>query len=427
VYNNNYIKIVSFKLMYKTQVNQIRGLDSKQYQLLRKLCHHSARLYNYGLYNVRKTYDDTKTYLRYEQNYHHCKSNENYQILPSVIGQQTLKIVDRSFQSFFGLVKLKKNDYKDVKISPPKFLPKQGYFQLTIPENGFSIKDGILHIGLSKSMQKQEKIKGIKLPFPKHINPESVKEIRVHPKSKARYFTLEIVYKESEVDLKLNQDNILSIDIGLNNLATCFDVKNSKSFIISGKPIKAINYYYNKQRAKLQSIKDLQNIKGETRQLFLLVRKRNNQIKDYMRKTAKKIIDYCISNNVGKIIVGHNKGWKQEINIGSKNNQNFVQIPFGYLMNCLESKCTNYAMDYKEVIESHTSKCSYLDNEQVKHHDIYKGIRIKRGLFKTALGLIINADVNGACNIARKVSGDYSEMSSDHIKGVLANPLRLHV
>lgn len=413
--------------MYKTQVNQIRRLDSKQYQLLRKLCYHSARLYNYGLYIVRKTYNDTKTYLRYEQNYHHCKSNENYQILPSVIGQQTLKIVDRSFKSFFGLVLAKKNDYKDIKISPPKFLPKQGYFQLTIPENGFQIKEGILHIGLSKSMQKQEKIKGITLPFPKHIVPESVKEIRVQPKNKAKYFTLEIVYKESEVNLKLNQDNIISIDIGLNNLATCFDVKNSKSFIISGKPIKAINYYYNKQRAKLQSIKDLQNIKCETRQLFLLAKKRNNQIRDYIRKTAKIITDYCIANDIGKVVVGHNKGWKQDINIGSRNNQNFVQIPFGYLMSCLESKCMNYGIGYKEVIESHTSKCSYLDNEQLKHHDNYKGNRIKRGLFKTAFGLIINADVNGACNIARKVSGDYSVMSSDHIKGVLVNPLRIQI
>lgn len=94
-------------------------------------------------------------------------------------------------------------------------------------------------------------------------------------------------------------------------------------------------------------------------------------------------------------------------------------------MSCLESKCSNNEMEYKEVIESHTSKCSYLDNEQIKHHDNYKGKRIKRGLFKTSSGLIINADVNGACNIARKVSGDYSEMDNDHIKGVLANPLRV--
>lgn len=430
--------------MYKTQVNQIRDLESKQYKILRKLCFHSARLYNYGLYNVKQQFKETKTYLRYEQNYHHCKLNENYQILPSVIGQQTLKIVDRSFHSFFGLIQAKKNDYKDVKISEPKFLPKTGYFQLTVPTNGFQIKGKILHIGLSKAMQKETGVKGIKLPFPDQIQAESVKEIRIHPKCKARYFTLEIVYEDIEVDLKLNQDNILSIDIGLNNLATCFDVKNSKSFIITGKPIKSINYYYNKQRAKLQSIKDLQNIniltklnnhastgwlsnQGETRQLFLLARKRNNRIKDYICKTAKYIMDYCKTNNIGKIIVGHNKGWKQDINIGSKNNQNFVQIPFGQLMSSLESKSNNYGITYKEVVESHTSKCSYLDNEPVKHHDNYKGKRIKRGLFKTSIGLLVNADVNGACNIARKVSGDYSVMGNDHIKGVLANPLRIQI
>jgi len=413
--------------MYKTQVNQIRSLDSKQYKILRKLCFHSARLYNYGLYNVKQQFKETKTYLRYELNYHHCKLNENYQILPSVIGQQTLKIVDRSFHSFFGLIQAKKNDYKDVKISEPKFLPKTGYFQLTVPTNGFSIKDDILHIGLSKAMQKETGIKGIKLPFPNQIKPESVKEIRIHPKCKARYFTLEIVYEDIEVDLQLDNKNVLSIDIGLNNLATCFDMKNSKSFIINGKPIKSINYYYNKQRANLQSIKDLQKIKGETRQLFLLTRKRNNRIKDYIRKSCKYIIEYCRANNIGKIIVGHNKGWKQDINIGKRNNQNFVQIPFGQLMSSLESNCNNYGITYKEVVESHTSKCSYLDNEPVKHHDNYKGKRIKRGLFKTAIGLLVNADVNGSCNIGRKVSGDYSEMSNDHIKGVLANPLRIQI
>lgn len=413
--------------MYKTQVNQIRGLESKHYKILRKLCFHSARLYNYGLYNVKKQFKETKTYLRYELNYHHCKLNENYQILPSVIGQQTLKIVDRSFHSFFGLIQAKKNDYKDVKISEPKFLPKTGYFQLTVPTNGFQIKGDILHIGLSKTMQKETGIKGIKLPFPEQIQAKSVKEIRIHPKCKARYFTLEIIYEDKEVDLKLDNGNVLSIDIGLNNLATCFDMKNSKSFIINGKPIKSINYYYNKQRANLQSIKDLQNIKGETRQLFLLARKRNNRIKDYIRKTAKYIIDYCKTNNIGKIIVGHNKGWKQDINIGKRNNQNFVQIPFGQLMSSLESKANNYGITYKEVVESHTSKCSYLDNEPVKYHDNYKGKRIKRGLFKTSIGLLVNADVNGACNIARKVNGDFSEMSDDHIRGVLANPLRIQI
>lgn len=413
--------------MYKTQLNQIRWLDKKQYKILRKLCYHSARLYNYALYNVKRTFNETKTYLRYELNYHHCKLNENYQILPSVIGQQTLKIVDRSFHSFFALLKAKKNDYKDLKISQPKFLPKTDYFQLTIPSNGFKIKGDILHVGLSKSMQKESGLKGIKLPFPIQINPDSVKEIRIHPKSKARYFTLEIVYQEEEVNLNLDNKNVLSIDIGLNNLTTCFDMNNSRSFIISGKQIKSTNYYYNQQRAKLQSIKDSQNIKGETKQLFLLTRKRNNRIKDYIRKSANYIIEYCRANNIGRIIVGHNKGWKQDINIGKRNNQNFVQIPFGYLMSCLESKCSNFGMDYKEVIESHTSKCSYLDNEKVKHQDNYLGKRIKRGLFKTSKGLAINADVNGACNIARKVSGDYSEMSGDHIKGVLANPLRIQI
>jgi len=413
--------------LYKTQANQIRQLSKDQYNLLQRMCWHSARLYNFGLYSIRQNFFETKTYLSYLQNYHHCKTNENYQILPSVVGQQTLKVVDRSFKSFFGLLRAKKQSKYQSRISIPKYLPKDGYFQLIFPKNGFQIKGDKINIGISRQLKKETGLKNLTVNFPTQIEKDSVVEIRVIPQHNAQFFKMEVVYEIEEQGLNLNQDNVLSIDIGLSNLATCYDVSNNRAFIMDGKKLKSINYFWNKQNARLQSIKDKQNIKRYTKRQFLLKRKRENRIKDTMRKTAKYILDYCIKNNIGTIVVGHNKGWKQKINIGKRNNQTFVQVPFGYLMSILESKCQEYGLKYLETQESHTSKCSAIDNEPVKHHNEYAGKRVKRGLFQSKNGILINADVNGAINIARKSKVTSMEITPEMIKGIVAFPKRIRV
>lgn len=413
--------------MYKTQSNQLRQLDKKQYKLLQRMCWYSARLYNFGLYNVRQNFIETKQYLPYPQNYHHCKTNENYQILPSVIGQQTLKIVDRSFKSFFGLLKAKRQSKYQSRVSIPKYLSKGEYFQLVIPKNGFQIKNDKIYIGISKQLKVDTGLKNIVLDFPTQIEKENVVEIRIIPQQKATFFKMEVIYEVKEQNLNLTQSNVLSIDIGLSNLATCYDTPNNRAFIMDGKKIKSINYYWNKQNSRLQSIKDRQNIKSYTHQQFVLKRKRENRIKDVIRKISKYIVDYCITNDIGTIIVGHNKGWKQKINIGKRNNQNFVQVPFGYLMSMIESKCQEYGLRYLETQESHTSKCSAIDNEPVKHQEEYVGKRIKRGLFRSKDGFTINSDVNGAINIARKSKVTSMEFTPKMVKGILAYPRRIRV
>lgn len=410
--------------MYRTQKQQIRNLNKDQYELLRKLCFHSARLYNYALYVTKKQWNDTHTFLRYEAGYSTFKENENYKFLPSSPAQQTCKLVERSFKSYLGLLKLAKKEGYINPINQPHFLPKDGLFTLIIPRNGFQIKKNKLHIVIGLHFKKETKQKNLILNFPRNIDPtKPIKELRINPKHKGHFFTLEVVYEVEEKE-KTENKGILAVDIGLNNLATCFD--NNKAFIIDGRKIKSINYYYNKTRAKLQSIKDRQKYKHETKRIFLITRKRNNRIKDYMRKTAKKIMDYCLANNIGTIVIGHNKGWKDKINLGKRTNQNFVQVPFGLLMSYLKNKCCENGLEYKEVVESHTSKCSFLDMEPIKHHDEYVGKRVKRGLFKSANGILVNADVNGAGNIGRKVTGDYS-LNNDQIKGFVANPVRLKI
>ena len=409
--------------MYKTQVQQIRNLSKEQFELLHTLCWHSARLYNFGLYRTRQQWIQTKTFLRYSENYHACKHNDNYQMLPAIMAQQTLKVVDRGMRCFLGLLSLSKNEGYSHPIRLPNYLDSDAYFTIWIPNfsrGGFTIKDGKIRLALSKLLKENMGVKNITLNFPKNVDAQAVKEIRIHPRCRGQFFVLEVVYEVKECE-QVTSDGVLGIDVGLNNLATCWDVKNSRAFIISGRKIKSINHYWNKYDAELQSKK---TEKHYTKRQFLNTRKRNRRVKDYIHKAARKIVDYCIANNIGKVIVGHNKGWKNEIHLGKITNQNFVQIPFGLLMQCVKNKCQQLGISYQEVCESHTSKCSFIDHEPIKHHDQYVGSRVKRGLFRTANGILVNADVNGAANIAKKVIGDHS-LSGDQVKGFAANPVFL--
>ena len=411
--------------MYKTQVQQIRGLDKEQYKLLRTLCWHSARLYNYGLYFTRQQWFQTKTFLHYKENYFNCKDNENYQVMPCMMAQQTLKVVERGMRSFLGLLKLAKEEGYSNPIRMPNYLDKQGYFSLWVPNHergGFQIKGNKIHLAIGNYLKKETGNKNIVLNLPPNVDAKTIKEIRIHPKQNAHYFVLEVVYEVQEKK-QTKKKGVLGIDIGLNNLATCWDTKNSRAFIISGRKVKSINHYWNKQNAELQSKK---SEKHYTKRQFLNTRKRNRRVRDYMHKAARSIVNYCLTNGIGKIVVGHNDGWKQTFKKGKVNNQNFIQVPFGLLMECLRYKCQEVGLQYQEICESHTSKCSFLDGESIKHHDEYVGVRQKRGLFKTAKGVKVNADVNGAANIARKVIGDCL-LNDDQVKGFVANPVFLSI
>ena len=199
----------------------------------------------------------------------------------------------------------------------------------------------------------------------------------------------------------------MGIDLGLDNLVTC--VSEDKTFIVSGKILKSMNQLYNKTKAKLKSQKEDKGKRRKwlnTDKLQKLEEKRSDFIKDFLHKTSRGIINFCLSNKISKIVVGHNKQWKDSIAIGKQNNQNFVAIPHSQLISCLKYKCELVGIKFIECEESYTSKCDALAFEPVKKHEVYLGKRIKRGLFQSSIGKLINADVNGALNILRKVIND---------------------
>ena len=196
--------------------------------------------------------------------------------------------------------------------------------------------------------------------------------------------------------------NYASIDPGVNNLVTMVDTVTKNPVIINGRPLKSINQWYNKKIAEMRSETERLHGKHWSHKMSSVTNRRNNKIKDYMHKASAYIVNHLVSNRIGTLIIGESKEWKQDTNMYKINNQNFVCIPFEMLKSMLEYKCRLAGIEVVRQEETYTSKCSFLDNEEIRKHEKYKGIRSKRGCFKTSSGRKVNADVNSACNIMKK-------------------------
>ena len=414
--------------MYLCVKQQLKKLTKEQYSNLRELCHIAKNLYNVGVYNVRQYYFIEKEYLNYNKNYRLCKDNENYKLLNSNMSQQILKEVDGCFKSFFGLLKLaKKGKYDHKSIKLPGYLPKDGFNTLII--SFVRLNDNELILPFSNTYKKEHG--QIKVTIPPNLKDKKIKEIRIIPKFKARYFEIQYTYEVEEIQSDLNNNKALAIDLGLNNLATCV-TNNGESFIIDGRKLKSINQWYNKENSRLQSLKDLRNIKFVTKKQYLLTNKRNNRVNDYINKTCRKIINYCIDNNIGNLVIGYNETLQRNINIGRKNNQNFVNIPVGNIKEKLEYLCKLYGIKFAKQEESYTSKASFLDNDKIPKYNQdnpieykFSGRRIKRGLYKTKKSILINADVNGALNILKKSS--VVNLKILYSSGEVDTPVRIRI
>lgn len=393
--------------MYLTIKQQVKHLTKEEYNILRELCRTAKNLTNQAIYNVRQHYLQEKQYLRYESNYHELKNSDNYKLLNSNMAQQTLKNVDQMFKSFFALIKLaKQGKYNFRHIKLPKYLPKNGYANLII--GMINIKDDmILTIPYSNTFKKKYETK-VQIKVPKVLEDKKIKEIQIIPKFNARFFEIQYTYEIQEENIQLNINNALAIDLGVNNLCTCI-TNTGKSFIVDGRKLKSINQFFNKQNAKLQSIKDKQNIKRQTKQQYLISRKRKNRVDDYINKTCRYIINYCIVNDIGALVIGYNQSFQNKTNLGRKNNQIFTQLPFGKIREKLEYLCKRYNINYILQEESYTSKASFFDNDELPIYNMdnpqtyeFSGKRVKRGLYQTKDGYLFNADCNGALNILRK-------------------------
>lgn len=367
------------------------------YAVFDEICFKNKNLYNAVLYRVRQEYIKNKKYINYNAMSKLVKQEElpEYRALPAASAEWVLKLVDKNFQSFFALLKKKKkggtNGYdKPVKI--PHYLDKEkGRFVATYPINVIS-KKFLRDKGVIKLSQ-------VDITVKTNLNYEQVKQVRIVPRHS--FYVFEVLYKVDDVEKLKDNGRYAAIDIGVSNLATvAFNCE--KPFIINGKPIKAINQFFNKKVADLQS--KLKGNKKTSNLIHSITRNRNNKIKTYLHKASRYVADFLRKHDINILFIGKNDGWKQEVNIGKKNNQNFVQIPHAQFIQMLHYKCELYGINVYDVPESYTSKCSFFDNEPIKKKadNKYLGKRIKRGLFRTAKGWLINADYNGAMNIMRR-------------------------
>jgi len=372
----------------------------KFYDEIHDLCFRSKNLYNSLLYITNNHYAENKKYIGLMPMYHAIKATPiwNECGLPKKVCNQIVKQLDTNFRSYFAALKeYKKNPTNFLSCpKPPNYknskkgkniihYPKDAIYKTTFKKKG-TIKLSDTNIEIKTKLTEYKDIKAVRL-IPRNPN-----------------FVIEVVYEVEEPKIKKGT-KLASIDLGVNNLATVAFNDCLSPISINGKPLKSINQYYNKKKAEYQS--KLKKPKYTTNKITKLTNKRNNKINDYMHKASILLVNQLVSRDISKLIIGYNQNWKQDINIGKRNNQNFTNIPFHTFINMIEYKCKLNGIDTTRTEESYTSKCSFLDNEPIEKHENYKGRRIKRGMFKSNNGTLINADLNGAYNIMRKVAPDF--------------------
>ena len=415
--------------MYLTMKQQLKHLTKEEYSILRELCHAAKNLTNEAIYNVRQYYFTEGEYLNYPKNYRLLKNSENYRTLNSNMAQQILKEVDGSFKSFFALLKLAKKgkySFRDCKL--PHYLPKDGFTTLVV---GFvRLNENKFVLPYSNGYRKDHPL--IEITMPPVLADKTIKEIRIIPKTKARFFEIQYTYEVDCVQRNLNTNNALALDFGINNLVTAVSTEGH-SFIIDGRKLKSINQWFNKENARLQSIKDKQRFgDAPTERQYHLARNRNRKVNDYMSKSARLIINYCVTHDIGTLVVGYNETFQRSSNIGKRNNQNFVNIPYGKLRDKLEYLCALNGITFVKQEESYTSKASFWDKDEIPVYNDdnpqeyqFSGRRTHRGLYKTSSGKTLNADINGALNILRKSS--VVDVNILYSRGEVDTPVRIRV
>lgn len=354
------------------------------------LCFKSKNLYNVTLYCMRQSFIFQHRYPNYyELNPKFSKRNKDvYRALPAKVSKMVMMLVDKNMRSYFALRKMKKNGEYDKKVRLPNYLDSIKGRQIVHYEKqaiSFKKKTGYIHLSKTKIFVKSK------------IAEDDVQFVRIVPKG--NHFVIEVGYHVETKEPEYKYNRMVSGDMGLNNLLV-LSSNVIEPLIINGKPVKSINQRYNKEIAKYK--RKLPKGIYTSKRIKNLYKRRKNKIMDYLHKASSKLVSYLVFNRIDTLVIGRNKGWKQNIKLGKKNNQNFVGVPFHTFIQLLRYKCNIEGIHFETQEEAYTSKCSFFDNESIKKHKTYLGKRVKRGLFETAMNKKVNADLNGSLNILKK-------------------------
>lgn len=404
-------------------------LTELQLNIIEELSFHTTKLYNIVNYDCRE--NGFKPYIEAEKEY---KDNWHNQFLHSHTYQQCLKVLEKNWKSYFASIKDYKknpNKYKG-EPKPPKFKNHTNKKnEVIFTEAGIRVKNNILMLSLSKAMQEKFQVKSLnfsidieKLP----VNFEALQQIKIKWDNSIKQWYLILIYNKEEEN-KVTGNNIMSIDLGRDNLATLTFLEDAESYLIDGKVLKSKISYYNKEIARLNSIGmkqvgDSKKFKN-TKQINKLYIKRNSFVNDYIHKASRKIIDLALQHNCNTIVIGDIEGIKQENDIKS-----FVNMPHQKLVDKIEYKAKLVGLKVVYVKENYTSGCSALDLENINKANYDKSRRIVRGLFRSNKGILVNSDVNGSLNILRKYVKDKcipKLIQSVMDNGALNTPLRIRI
>ena len=388
--------------MIHTRVEKYKIKKSDKYfPMLIDFCTKSKLLYNHANYIVRHEFIDNEKWVRYAELDKILKADKeypDYRNMPTAqSAQQILRLLDKNWKSFFTSIKdwAKHKDKYLGRPKLPKYLKSGSQYLLILTNQDCKIVDSKIRFpkvfcGFS-----------ICSKFLDKPNYKAFQQVRFIPRK--NYITAEAVYTIDVPDICVQTERYIGIDIGINNLATVCNNFGASAFILNGKPVKSVNQYYNKTISHFKSVTKSVNNQDFSNRMRYMTSKRNAKIDDYMHKASRKIIDFCIQNQVSKIVIGQNKEWKQSVNIGKRNNQHFVQIPFARLISMIQYKAEEIGIAVVLTEESYTSGTSFIDNEDPVKENYNKSRRKSRGMFVSNNGIKINADLNGAYQILKKV------------------------
>ncbi|TAE60940.1 MAG: transposase [Nostocales cyanobacterium] len=371
------------------------------YQEIDKLCFAAKNLYNYANFHIRQSFIFAQKYLDYNCLAKQLKATEPYLALPAKVAQQVLLGLHRNWSSFFVAIKAYAEDKSKFLGRPklPKYKHKEkGRHLLVYTAQAVSkpkMKSGFIHLSQTQ------------IHIPTKVDYVHLNQVRIVPK--IDHYVVEVIYEKQESDYGLDINSIAAIDLGIDNLATL--TSNQPGFtpvLVSGRIIKSINHYHNQRKAQLQSL--LPNHQKTSKRLQSLTKKRNFRVDDYLHKASRLIVDHLVKCGIGTLVIGQNPLWKQNVNLGSRNNQNFVCIPHTRFVQQLSYKAKLVGIKVLVSEESYTSVASFLDQDPIPTYGKadskevkFSGRRIRTKLYQTGNGLLIHADVNGSLNILRKV------------------------
>ncbi len=386
--------------MQLVEQHLIRKSDPR-YAAIDQAAFASKNLYNQATYQIRQAYIHEGTYLPSAEIFHRVKHLECYQALPRKVSNSILILIDKNWRSFKAALKAWSEH-------PEKFTGRPKLPGYKHKEKGRNILIYDMQ-ALSKKALKRGMIapSGLDIEIPTKQTRQSIDQVRMVPRLDG--YMVEVVYRKEEKQALVDPSLLAALDLGVNTLAALTSTKPGfQPLLVNGRPLKSLNQHYNKQRAHQQS--HLAKAKRFTsRQLDRITTKRNRRVKAYLHTASRRIIDHLVTEGIGAVVVGKNPFWKQEVKMGQKNNQQFVQIPHARFIEMLTYKAKLVGIQVILQEESYTSKASFLDRDPLptyapgrKEKPQFRGKREKRGLYRASDGRRIHADVNGSYNVLRK-------------------------